>query len=128
MFTLSVLLMSVPTLLMGLLPTYASIGLLAPVLLLVLRVLQGAAVGGEVPGAWVFVSEHVPRRHVGYACGVLTAGLTGGILLGSLISAAIHSRYSHNEISAYAWRIPFLIGGVFGIMSVYLRRWLQETP
>jgi MFS family permease len=61
MFTLSVLLMSVPTLLMGLLPTYASIGLLAPVLLLVLRVLQGAAVGGEVPGAWVFVSEHVPQ-------------------------------------------------------------------
>lgn len=67
MFTLSVLLMSVPTLLMGFLPTYASIGLAAPVLLLLFRVMQGAAVGGEVPGAWVFVSEHVPSRHIGYA-------------------------------------------------------------
>ncbi len=74
MFTLSILLMSVPTLLMGLMPTYHTIGLLAPVLLLVLRILQGAAVGGEVPGAWVFVSEHVPARHVGYACGTLTCG------------------------------------------------------
>jgi MFS family permease len=128
MFMLSVLMMSVPTLLMGLAPTYANWGVMAPGLLLVLRILQGAAVGGEVPGAWVFVSEHVPRRHIGFACGILTAGLTGGILLGSLISAAIHSRYSHDEVSAYAWRIPFLIGGVFGIISVYLRRWLQETP
>lgn len=73
MFTLSVLMMSVPTLLMGLLPTYDTIGILAPVLLLLFRVLQGAAVGGEVPGAWVFVSEHVPSRHIGYACGTLTA-------------------------------------------------------
>src|SRR6516225_261110 len=79
MFTLSILLMALPTLAMGLLPTYSSIGLLAPVLLLVLRILQGAAVGGEVPGAWVFVSEHVPRRRIGYACGTLTAGLTAGI-------------------------------------------------
>jgi MFS family permease len=128
MFMLSVLMMAVPTLLMGLAPTYADWGVSAPVLLLVLRILQGAAVGGEVPGAWVFVSEHVPRRHVGYACGILTAGLTGGILLGSLISAAIHSRYSPNEVTEFAWRIPFLIGGAFGILSVYLRRWLQETP
>src|SRR6202789_1320218 len=122
MFTLSVLLMSVPTLLMGLLPTYASIGLLAPVLLLVLRVLQGAAVGGEVPGAWVFVSEHMPQRHVGYACGTLTAGLTAGILLGSLIASAVNRNFAPAEISAYAWRIPFLVGGVFGMFSVYLRR------
>ena len=65
MFTLSILLMAVPTLLMGCLPTYVNIGFAAPLLLLVLRILQGAAVGGEVSGAWVFVSEHVPSRHVG---------------------------------------------------------------
>ena len=128
MFTLSVLLMSVPTLLMGLLPTYASTGLLAPVLLLVLRVLQGAAVGGEVPGAWVFVSEHVPQRHVGYACGTLTAGLTAGILLGSLVASGVNRHFAAAEIADYAWRLPFLLGGVFGLFSVYLRRWLHETP
>jgi len=128
MFTLSVLLMSVPTLLMGLLPTYASIGLLAPVLLLVLRVLQGAAVGGEVPGAWVFVSEHVPQRHIGYACGTLTAGLTAGILLGSLVASGVNRHFAPADIAGYAWRIPFLLGGVFGLFSVYLRRWLHETP
>ncbi|MEP6511899.1 MAG: MFS transporter, partial [Dokdonella sp.] len=60
MFTLSVLLMAIPTLLIGVLPTYASIGYAAPLALLVLRILQGAAVGGEVPGAWTFVAEHVP--------------------------------------------------------------------
>ncbi|CAH2788819.1 MAG: L-Proline/Glycine betaine transporter ProP [uncultured Paraburkholderia sp.] len=128
MFMLSVLLMSVPTLMMGLLPTYASIGVMAPVLLLLFRVMQGAAVGGEVPGAWVFVSEHVPERHIGYACGTLTAGLTAGILLGSLIASAVNRQFAPAEIADYAWRIPFLIGGVFGMFSVYLRRWLHETP
>jgi MFS family permease len=61
MFTLSILLMAVP-LAIGLLPTYASMGLVAPLLLLLMRILQGAAIGGEVPGAWVFVAEHVPAR------------------------------------------------------------------
>jgi MFS family permease len=128
MFTLSVLLMALPTLAMGLLPTYASIGLLAPMLLLALRILQGAAVGGEVPGAWVFVSEHVPQRYTGYACGTLTAGLTVGILLGSLVASAINGHFAPAEIAGFAWRIPFLLGGVFGLFAVFLRRWLQETP
>ncbi|WP_011299752.1 MFS transporter [Cupriavidus necator] len=128
MFTLSILLMSVPTLLMGLMPTYQTIGLLAPMLLLVLRILQGAAVGGEVPGAWVFVSEHVPERHVGYACGTLTCGLTAGILLGSLVATGINSVFTPAELADWGWRVPFLIGGVFGITSMYLRRWLHETP
>ncbi|MGO4330279.1 MFS transporter [Cupriavidus sp. M-11] len=128
MFTLSILLMSVPTLLMGLLPTYHAIGLLAPVALLLLRVMQGAAVGGEVPGAWVFVSEHVPARRTGYACGTLTAGLTAGILLGSLVATAINSIFTPAELTDWGWRVPFLLGGVFGIGSMYLRRWLHETP
>jgi MFS family permease len=128
MFTLSILLMSVPTLAIGLLPTYASIGLAAPLLLLLMRVLQGAAVGGEVPGAWVFVSEHVPARHTGYACGVLTAGLTFGILLGSLVATGLNTAYQPAQVLAGAWRWPFLLGGVFGLASMYLRRWLHETP
>ncbi|MBD8492007.1 MFS transporter [Pseudomonas syringae] len=128
MFTLSIVMMAIPTLIMGLLPTYAQIGLWAPVLLLLMRVIQGAAIGGEVPGAWVFVSEHVPARYIGYACGTLTAGLTAGILLGSLVATLINSIYSPIEVSDYAWRIPFLLGGVFGLMGVYLRRMLHETP
>lgn len=128
MFALSILLMSVPTLLMGLLPTYASIGLAAPIALLALRILQGAAVGGEVPGAWVFVAEHVPAKRIGYACGTLTAGLTAGILLGSLVATAANSLFTPAQLHDYGWRIPFLLGGIFGICSMYLRRWLEETP
>ncbi|MEO6974911.1 MAG: MFS transporter [Gallionella sp.] len=128
MFMLSIFLMAIPTLAIGLLPTYAVIGIWAPLLLLALRVLQGAAIGGEVPGAWVFVSEHVPARHVGFACGTLTAGLTGGILLGSLMATAINKMYSPAELLSEGWRVPFIIGGLFGLLSAWLRQWLHETP
>ncbi|MGY2798592.1 MFS family permease [Ewingella americana] len=128
MFSFSILLMALPTLAMGLLPTYSSIGIAAPLLLLLMRLLQGAAVGGEVPGAWVFVAEHVPRKHIGFACGTLTAGLTVGILLGSLVATVLHSTLSAEAVRDYGWRIPFFIGGIFGLIAMYLRRWLQETP
>ncbi|MGE6761283.1 MFS transporter [Corallococcus interemptor] len=128
MFTLSVFLMSVPTLCMGLLPTFATAGYAAPLLLLTLRLLQGAAVGGEVPGAWVFVSEHVPERRVGLACGTLTSGLTLGILLGSLVATAVNTAFTPEQVLAYGWRAPFVVGGVFGFLAVFLRRWLEETP
>jgi MFS family permease len=97
MFTLSIFLMAAPTLVIGLLPTYASIGVAAPLLLLAMRVLQGAAIGGEMPGAWVFVAEHVPARRYGFAVGTLTAGITGGILLGSLVAVAINTHYAPAE-------------------------------
>jgi len=128
MFMLSILLMAIPTLAIGLLPTYAMIGIWAPLLLLCFRILQGAAVGGEIPGAWVFVSEHVSPKHVGFACGTLTAGLTAGILLGSLVATAINKAYSPAELLAEGWRVPFIIGGGFGLVSVWLRQWLHETP
>ena len=128
MFTLSILLMGIPTLAMGLLPTYEQIGIWAPLALLVLRIIQGAAIGGEVPGAWVFVSEHVPAKNIGYACSVMTAGLTIGILLGSLTASLINRVFTPDEVLDFAWRLPFLLGGVFGLIAVYLRRWLSETP
>ena len=128
MFTLSILLMAVPTLGMGLLPTYQTVGAVAPILLLTLRILQGAAIGGEVPGAWVFVSEHVPERHTGFAVGTLTAGLTAGILLGSLVATSINTAFTPVEVAQFGWRIPFLLGGGFGLFAVYLRRFLEETP
>jgi MFS family permease len=128
MFTLSIFLMALPTLGIGLLPNYAEVGIWAPVLLLILRIFQGVAVGGEVPGAWVFVSEHVDPSHVGIACGILTAGLTGGILLGSLVAATVSAGMTHDQLATYGWRIPFLLGGAFGLLSMYLRRLLAETP
>jgi MFS family permease len=128
MFSLSVFLMAVPTLLIGALPTYATAGYAAPLALLALRILQGAAVGGEVPGAWVFVSEHVPGRRVGFACGTLTSGLTLGILLGSLVATTVNKVYTPAQVQAFGWRVPFIVGGVFGFCSVFLRRWLAETP
>ncbi|WFU91382.1 MFS transporter (plasmid) [Rhizobium sp. CC1099] len=127
-FAFSIMLMALSTLGMAALPTYGSIGMVAPVLLIVLRILQGAAIGGEVPGAWTFVSEHVPSRHVGFACGLIAAGLTLGILLGSLVATITNTFFSADEIVRYAWRLPFFLGGIFGLLAVLLRRWLQETP
>jgi MFS family permease len=128
MFTLSVFLMAVPTLLIGVLPTYATLGVLAPLLLTLLRVVQGLAIGGEVPGAWVFVAEHVPQRRVGLAVASLSAGLTAGILMGSLLAAWLNAHLSEADMLDHGWRIAFILGGVFGFIAVYLRRWLSETP
>lgn len=128
MFTLSILLMALPTLAIGLLPTYETLGIAAPLLLLLMRVLQGAAIGGEVPGAWVFVAEHVPYKRIGIACGTLTAGLTVGILLGSVVATLINTSLTRQAIYDGGWRIPFFLGGIFGLVAMYLRRWLQETP
>ncbi|MBD2792240.1 MFS transporter [Xenorhabdus szentirmaii] len=128
MFSLSILLMALPTLTIGMLPTYDTIGIAAPILLLLMRVMQGAAIGGEVPGAWVFVAEHVPRKRIGFACGILTAGLTMGILFGSLVATIITSLYDQQEVLDWAWRLPFFLGGFFGLCAMYLRRWLHETP
>ena len=128
MFTFSIFLMAVPTLIIGLIPTYADIGIYAPLILLLLRMLQGAAIGGEVPGAWVFVAEHVTKKHVSFACAALTAGLTGGILLGAMVAVGIHSFYTPEEILAVGWRVPFIFGGLFGLFAVMLRQWLHETP
>lgn len=128
MFLFSVLLMAVPTLATGLLPTYAVLGMLAPLLMLALRIFQGLAVGGEIPGAWVFVAEHVPANRVGLACGAVTAGLTGGILIGSLVAGAVHAWFTPAQVLTIGWRVPFLIGGVFGLLAMRLRHYLAETP
>ncbi len=119
MFSLSIFLMAVPTLAMGMLLTYENMGIAAPVLLLLMRILQGAAIGGEVPGAWVFVSEHVPRSRIGLACGILTAGLTLGILLGSAIATLLNSTLTPQQIVGGGWRIPFFLGGIFGFFAMY---------
>ncbi len=127
-FTFSVLLMAVPTLIIGLLPTYRSIGIAAPLLLLAMRLLQGVAIGGEAPGGWVFVAEHAPEGRRGLAIGLLTSGLTFGILLGSLVASGLNLMLTQAQIAATFWRLPFLLGGLFGLGAMLLRQWLAETP
>lgn len=127
-FVFSILLMSLSTIGISLLPTYATIGAAAPILLVLFRLMQGAAIGGEVPGGWTFIAEHLPLRRVGFGCGVLCAGLCLGIWLGASIAASMDSLFTHRELVSYAWRIPFILGGIFGLAAVYLRIWLRETP
>lgn len=128
MFSFSVFLMALPTLLIGLLPTFETLGIVAPLLLLFFRIVQGIAIGGEVPAAWVFVAEHVPENRIGIACASLTSGLTFGILIGSLMGSGIYTQLSPEAVLSWGWRLAFILGGVFGFLAVYLRRWLYETP
>lgn len=120
--------MALPTLCIGLLPSYGNAGVAAPLLLLLMRILQGAAIGGEAPGGWVFVAEHAPSNQRGLAVGLLTSGLNGGILLGSLVAALTNSYFSTIQIMNGIWRLPFLIGGMLGLIAMLMRRWLSETP
>ncbi len=128
MFTLGLFMMALPTLLIGLLPNYETLGVAAPVFFLLCRLIQGLSVGGEVPGAWIFCAEHVQKSRVGLACGLLMAGLSVGILAGALTAKILTSVVTPEELVAWGWRIPFIIGGFFGLISFYLRRYLQETP
>lgn len=128
MFMLSILLMVIPTFALAVMPTFETIGYAAPVFLIIVRICQGVAVGGELPGAWVFVHEHAPKGQKNTYLGFLTASVTAGILLGSLVYLLTYSLFDSKEVTEWAWRVPFALGGVFGIISVYLRRFLEETP
>jgi MFS family permease len=127
-FVITVFLMAVPTFLMGLLPTYHQAGLTATVLLVVLRLLQGLSVGGEIPGAIVFVMETVVERHRGFATGLVFFGINTGMLVGSLFSSLIHDFLTQQQVLSWGWRLPFLLGGLLGFLSYYLRKRLHETP
>ena len=128
MFMLSIALMVIPTFSLAVIPTYETIGYAAPLFLILVRICQGIAIGGELPGAWVFIHEHAPAGHKNAFVGFLTGCVTGGILLGSLVALLMNFIYTPAELSDWAWRVPFVIGGVFGLISIYLRRFLQETP
>ncbi|CUU75705.1 MFS transporter [Campylobacter hyointestinalis] len=128
MFMLSILLMVIPTFALGLMPTYETIGYAAPIFLVFIRLLQGIAIGGELPGAWVFVSEHTTKPKLYFSVGVLTSAVVAGILLGSVVTMIVKNIWSDEQIQNCMWRLPFIIGGIFGIISIYLRTYLSETP
>ena len=128
-FVFNVVLMSVPTFAIGLLPTYGEVGWIAPLLLVILRILQGCAMGGEIPSAAVFVSEHAPPSRLNFVSGTLHMVQHFGLLLGMCGAALAGFVASLNpSLSALNWRLPFLVGGVLGLTAAYLRRRLQETP
>lgn len=127
-FAVSLLLMALPTLLIGFLPTYEEVGVLAPLLLLLFRLLQGLALGGELPTAMVFMSEHVPERRLGFAFGTVGIGAVLGFMVASFVLGNVHHYVDKSHFAIYGWRIPFIIGGIFGIIASFLRRYVGETP
>lgn len=126
-FLLTVIFMAVPSFAMGLLPTPAQIGLASPIMLLLLRMIQGLALGGEIPAAITFVSEHIPKNRHGFALSILFFGINVGLMLGSFVTTLMISSLSATEMLKFGWRIPFILGGILGITSVFMRRHLHET-
>lgn len=126
-FLITVLFMAIPSLAIGLLPTTAQIGVAAPVLLLIFRMMQGLALGGEIPAALTFVSEHVEGYRQGFSLSTLFSGINMGMLIASGVTTLLSSSLSEAELLAYGWRIPFILGGIFGLGSMFLRRYLHET-
>jgi MFS family permease len=117
--TFSVVAMAIPTFLMGLLPGYQTIGVLAPIGLTLLRVVQGLSVGGEYTGSMVFLVEHAPEGRRGLMGTLGASGSTAGILLGSAVGAAFAASMSTAALDAWGWRIPFLLGLVVGIARLH---------
>jgi MHS family proline/betaine transporter-like MFS transporter len=125
--TVSVTAMAVPTFLMGLLPGYETLGLLAPVALVLLRMVQGLSVGGEYTCSMVFLVERAPVGRRGLMGAFTCCGTTLGILLGSGVGAAIAAMMTTETLDAWGWRIPFLLGLVVGVAGFLLRRHVVET-
>jgi MFS family permease len=126
-FLLTVVGMTLPSLAISLMPTTAQIGTAAPLLLLLCRMLQGLALGGEIPAAITFVSEHAAPGRRAFSIATLFFGINFGLMLGSLVTSLVSSALSSPQLESFGWRIPFLLGGAFGLITIYLRRYLHET-
>ncbi len=123
---ITILLMSGATTAIGLLPTYAQWGVTASILLVLLRVIQGFCLGGELPGAIAYVVETAPRRS-GFSVGIIFFCVNSGVFLAALLNLVVHETLSVEDIGAWGWRIGFLVGGVLGIISFFLRLSLEES-
>ena len=121
---LTLFMMVIPTFTISILPTYQQIGIFAPLILVVCRMVQGLCVGGEYPGASVFVVEHSRLKWKGFSGGVLTAAGCVGALIGALAGAV----FTSESLPDWGWRIPFFLGGVMGLIALYFRVYLKETP
>ncbi len=125
---LVILLMSGSTFAIGLVPSYDSIGVLAPLLLLFLRCVQGFSAGGEYGSGACFLAEYASDKHRGFVVSFLVWSVVVGFLLGSLTVTGLETLLSESAMDSYGWRIPFLIAGVLGVVGLYIRLRLGDTP
>ncbi len=128
LFRLSIIMMSVATLGIGLLPSYATIGGMSVVLLACLRLLQGLSVGGELPGALVFAAEHVSPQRRGLLTSAIIASAVLGLVLASTTGVVLNALLSAEQLQDWGWRIPFVLGSMLGILGYFLRRGIVESP
>lgn len=125
---LTILMMAVGTVIIGLLPPYSAIGVTAPVLLLLARLLQGFSTGGEWGGATAFMAEWSVEGRRGLYTSFQQTSVAGGTLLGVGVAALLTSLIGSDAINDWGWRVPFLLGGLFGPIGLWLRRQVDETP
>ncbi|MGB8285338.1 MAG: MFS transporter [Candidatus Aquirickettsiella gammari] len=126
--SLSILLMAIATCGIGLLPDYQTAGISAPLLLLIFRLLQGIAVGGEAFGSACFIIESIPAQQIGFFSSLIWASSVVGLLLGSLIVFILLACFQGHALYSLAWRLPFLLAAMSGLTAYYIRTKTKETP
>ncbi|MEU5608571.1 MFS transporter [Streptomyces sparsogenes] len=126
--SLVIFMMSGATLAIGLLPGYASIGIAAPVLLVVLRLIQGFAAGGEFGSAASFLAESAPRRRRGFGVSWLEVGSLLGFLAGSFVFLLLSAGLDDHQLTSWGWRIPFLVSAPLGVIGLIIRNKIEDTP
>ncbi|WP_028601866.1 MFS transporter [Ottowia thiooxydans] len=127
-FLVTILLMGLSTFIVGLLPNYASIGVLAPVILIVLRMLQGLALGGEYGGAATYVAEHAPHGKRGAYTSWIQTTATLGLFLSLVVILVVRNVVGEEAFAAWGWRIPFLVSIALLAVSVWIRLSMNESP
>lgn len=120
--------MAVGTVGIGILPSYETIGILAPILLVIMRLIQGLAAGGEWGGATAFIIESAPQGRRGLFGGIGQASIASASLLGSLVVAIVTGIFTAQQMNDWAWRVPFLLGSILVPVGFYMRRNIEETP
>jgi MFS transporter, MHS family, proline/betaine transporter len=125
---ITILLMAVGTTMSGLLPGYSTIGVWAPILLLVARIFQGFSTGGEFVGAMTYLVERAPDHKRGMLVGFLPLGNLVGFVLAGLLVTALQAWLPSRDMLAWGWRIPLLLGAPFGVLALYLRLRIEESP
>ncbi|HEX8166752.1 MAG TPA: MFS transporter [Beijerinckiaceae bacterium] len=125
---LTIFLMAAGTVLIGVLPTYATIGIAAPLLLVVARLMQGFSAGGEWGGSTAYIVEWAPRGKRGWYGSFQQTSVVAGLLLGSGVAALMNTILTPEQMEAWGWRVPFLLGGILGPVGLYMRRTIDETP
>ncbi len=126
--SIAILLMAIPTTCIGLLPTYEKIGILAPILLTLIRLLQGLSLGGEFSGCIAYVVEHSPKDYRGMAGSSAFCSMCIGMLFGSLTATFMSTLLGYEELVNWGWRIPFLMGIFIGLIGFHIRTHLDESP